>query len=98
MAKYIDITFASGASDETHCEIVTARVRLLGMTIDPGDDERPGKLVAVYEAEEGGVIVYDVEYVQVKDYIRARLRRYSSFEEVRCDDVYSAYLERLEIL
>jgi len=93
MTKYIDITFASGASDETHCEIVTARVRLLGMTIDPGDDERPGKLVAVYEAEEGGVIVYDVE--QTEDHIRARLRRYGSLETVRRDGVYSAYLERL---
>jgi len=93
MAKYIDITFASGASDETHCEIVTARVRLLGMTIDPGDDERPDKLVAVYEAEEGGVIVYDVE--QTEDHIRARLRRYGSLEPVRRDGVYSAYLERL---
>jgi hypothetical protein len=97
MAKYIDITFASGASDETYCEIVTARVRLLGMTIDLGDDERPDKMTAFYEAEEGGILVYDVEYLQVKDHIRARLHRYGSLEEVRRDDVYSAYLERLEL-
>jgi hypothetical protein len=94
MAKYIDITFASGASDEAHCEIVTARVRLLGMTIDLGDDKRPDKLVAAYEAEEGGIMVYDVE--QTEEHIRARLRRYGSLEAVRRD--YSAYLERLEII
>jgi hypothetical protein len=97
MAKYIDVTFASGASDETHCEIVTARVRLMGMTIDLGDDdERPDKMIAFYEAEKGGILVYDVE--QTEEHIRACLRRYGSLEEVRRDGVYSAYLERLEIL
>jgi len=90
---YRDITFASGASDEPHCEIVTLRVRLLGMTIGLGDDERPDQMIAFYEAEEGGIVVYDVE--QTEEHIRARLRRAASLEEVRRD--YSAYLERLAL-
>jgi hypothetical protein len=93
---YRDIVFASGSSDDPHCEITVMRVRLLGMTIDLSDDERPDKLVAVYEAEEGGIMVYDVE--QTEDHIRARLRRYGSLDAVRRDGVYSAYLERLEIV
>jgi hypothetical protein len=97
MANYIDVTFASGASDEPHCEIVTVRARLLGMTIDLGDDaERPDAMTAFYEAEDGGILVYDVAYLRSKDHMRARLRRYGSLDAVRRD--YSAYLERLEII
>ena len=94
---YRDVIFWSGATDGD-CEATAIRARLLGMTIDLGDDdERPDKMTAFYEAEEGGILVYDVEYLQVKDHIRARLHRYGSLEEVRRDDVYSAYLERLEL-
>jgi len=94
---YRDVIFWSGATDGD-CEATVVRARLLGMTIDLGDDdERPDKMTAFYEAEEGGILVYDVEYLQVKDHIRARLHRYGSLEEVRRDDVYSAYLERLEL-
>jgi len=97
MAIYRDVTFWRGATDG-NCEATVVRARLLGMTIDLGDDdERPDKMTAFYEAEEGGILVYDVEYLQVKDHIRARLHRYGSLEEVRRDDVYSAYLERLEL-
>jgi hypothetical protein len=97
MVNYV--TFWSGASDDERCETTALRARLLGMTIDLGDDAgRPDEMIAIYETEDGGILVYDVDYLQSEDHMRARLRRYGSLEAVRRDGVYSAYLERLEII
>jgi len=93
MAAYREVTFVF---DRARCE--TVRARLLGMVIEQGDDERrtPDRMTAFYDAGEGGVIVYEVEYCYPTDELMsARLRRAVSLDEIRCD--YYAYLERLAL-
>jgi hypothetical protein len=95
MAIYRDVTFWRGATDG-NCEATVVRARLLGMTIDLGDDdERPDKMTAFYEADGGGIIVYEVECWEADGRMTARWRRVASLEEMRRR--YAAYLERLEL-
>ena len=95
MAIYRDVTFWRGATDGD-CEATVVRARLLGMTIDLGDDdERPDKMTAFYEADGGGIIVYEVDCFEVDGRMIARWQRVASLEEVRRG--YAAYLERLEL-
>jgi hypothetical protein len=75
MAIYRDVTFWRGATDG-NCEATVVRARLLGMTIDLGDDdERPDKMTAFYEADGGGIIVYEVECWEADGRMTARWRR-----------------------
>jgi len=95
MAIYRDVTFWRGAAGGDR-EATVIRARLLGMTIDPGDDdERPDKMTAFYEADGGGIIVYEVECWEADGRMTARWRRVASLEEMRRR--YAAYLERLEL-
>jgi len=95
MAIYRDVTFWRGATDGD-CEATVVRARLLGMTIDLGDDdERPDKMTAFYEADGGGIIVYEVESWEADGRMTARWRRVASLEEMRRR--YAAYLDRLEL-
>jgi hypothetical protein len=95
MATYRDVVFWSGATDGD-CKVTVIRARLLGMTIDLGDDdERPDKMTAFYEADGGGIIVYEVDCFEVDGRMIARWQRVASLEEVRRG--YAAYLERLEL-
>ena len=92
---YRDVIFWSGATDGD-CEATAIRARLLGMTIDLGDDdERPDKMTAFYEADGGGIIVYEVDCFEVDGRMTARWRRVASLEEMRRR--YAAYLERLDL-
>jgi len=92
---YRDVIFWSGATDGD-CEATAIRARLLGMTIDLGDDdERPDKMTAFYEADGGGIIVYEVESWEADGRMTARWRRVASLEEMRRR--YAAYLDRLEL-
>jgi hypothetical protein len=93
MATYRDVTFWSGATDGD-CEAAVIRARLLGMTIDPGDDdERPDRMTAFYAADGGGIIVYEVDCFGADGRMTARWQRVTSLEDVRRR--YAAYLERL---
>jgi hypothetical protein len=95
MATYRDVIFWSSATDGD-CKVTVIRARLLGMTIDLGDDdERPDKMTAFYEADGGGIIVYEVDCFEVDGRMIARWQRVASLEEVRRG--YAAYLERLEL-
>jgi len=97
MATYRDVTFWSGATDGDR-EAAVIRARLLGMVIELGDDdERPDKMTAFYEADGGGIIVYEVECWEADGRMTARRRRVASLEEVRHNRAYAAYLERLEL-
>ena len=61
MATYRDVIFWGGATDGD-CEATAIRARLLGMVIELGDDDkRPDKMTAFYEADGGGIIVYEVD-------------------------------------
>ena len=93
MATYRDVMFWSGATDG-NCEATVIRARLLGMVIELGDDDkRPDKMTAFYEADGGGIIVYEVECWEADRRMIARWRRVASLEDVRRR--YAAYLERL---
>ena len=93
MATYRDVIFWNGATGGD-CEATVIRARLLGMTIDPGDDdERPDKMTAFYAADGGGIIVYEVDCFEADGRMTARWRRVASLEDVRRR--YAAYLERL---
>jgi len=95
MATYRDVTFWSGATDGDR-EATVIRARLLGMVIELGDDdERPDKMTAFYEADGGGIIVYEVDCFEADGRMTARWQRVASLEEVRRR--YAAYLERLEL-
>jgi len=95
MATYRDVIFWSGATDGD-CEAAVIRARLLGMIIELGDDnKRPDKMTAFYEADGGGIIVYEVDCFEVDGRMTARWQRVASLEEVRRG--YAAYLERLEL-
>ena len=95
MATYRDVIFWSSATDGD-CKVTVIRARLLGMTIDLGDDdERPDKMTAFYEADGGGIIVYEVDCFEADGRMTARWQRVASLEEVRRR--YAAYLERLEL-
>ena len=95
MATYRDVTFWSGATDGD-CEATVIRARLLGMVIELGDDnKRPNKMTAFYEADGGGIIVYEVESWEADGRMTARWRRVASLEEMRRR--YAAYLDRLEL-
>ena len=95
MATYRDVIFWSSATDGD-CKVTVIRARLLGMTIDLGDDdERPDKMTAFYEADGGGIIVYEVDCFEADGRMTARWQRVASLEEVRRG--YAAYLERLEL-
>ena len=95
MATYRDVIFWSSATDGD-CKVTVTRARLLGMTIDLGDDdERPDKMTAFYEADGGGIIVYEVDCFEADGRMTARWQRVASLEEVRRR--YAAYLERLEL-
>jgi hypothetical protein len=95
MATYRDVIFWSGATDGDR-EATVVRARLLGMVIELGDDdERPDKMTAFYEADGGGIIVYEVECWEADGRMTARWQRVASLEDVRRR--YAAYLERLEL-
>jgi hypothetical protein len=96
MATYRDVIFWNGATGGD-CEATVIRARLLGMTIDPGDDddERPDKMTAFYEVDGGGIIVYEVDCFEADGRMTARWQRVASLEEVRHNRAYAAYLERL---
>ena len=97
MATYRDVIFWSSATDGD-CKVTVIRARLLGMTIDLGDDdERPDKMTAFYEADGGGIIVYEVDCFEVDGRMIARWQRVASLEEVRHNRAYAACLERLEL-
>jgi len=97
MATYRDVIFWSGATDGD-CEATVIRVRLLGMVIELGDDEkRPDKMTAFYEVDGGGIIVYEVDCFEVDGRMTARWQRVASLEEVRRNHAYAAHLERLEL-
>jgi len=86
MKTYRGVTFWSGATDGD-CEATVIRARLLGMVIDLGDEERPDKMTAWYEAEDGGIIVYEVECWEADGRMTARWRRVASLEEARYEIV-----------
>jgi len=97
MATYRDVTFWSGATDGDR-EATVIRAWLLGMTIDPGDDdERPDRMTAFYAADGGGIIVYEVDCFEADGRMTARWQRVASLEEVRHNRAYAAYLGRLEL-
>jgi len=96
MATYRDVMFWSGATDGD-CEATVIRTRLLGMVIELGDEETrtPDTMTAFYEADGGGIIVYEVECWEADGRMTARWQRVASLEDVRRR--YAAYLERLEL-
>jgi len=95
MATYRDVIFWGGATDGD-CEATAIRARLLGMVIELGDDDkRPDKMTAFYEADGGGIIVYEVDCFEADKRMVARWQRVASLEEVRRR--YAAYLDRLEL-
>jgi len=91
---YRDVIFWSGATDGD-CEATAIRARLLEMVIELGEGEQPDKMTAFYEADGGGIIVYEVDCFEVDGRMIARWQRVASLEEVRRG--YAAYLERLEL-
>jgi len=98
MATYRDVMFWSGATDGD-CEATVIRARLLGMVIELGDEETrtPDTMTAFYEADGGGIIVYEVDCFDADGRMIARWQRVASLEEVRHNRAYAAYLERLEL-
>jgi len=73
MAIYRDVTFWRGATDGD-CEATVVRARLLEMVIELGEGEQPDKMTAWYEAEDGGIIVYEVECWEADGRMSARRR------------------------
>jgi hypothetical protein len=73
MAIYRDVTFWRGATDG-NCEATVVRARLLEMVIELGEGEQPDKMTAWYEAEDGGIIVYEVECWEADGWMSARWR------------------------
>jgi len=73
MAIYRDVTFWRGATDGD-CEATVVRARLLEMVIELGEGEQPDKMTAWYEAEDGGIIVYEVECWEADGWMSARWR------------------------
>jgi hypothetical protein len=73
MAIYRDVIFWSGATDGD-CEATAIRARLLEMVIELGEGEQPDKMTAWYEAEDGGIIVYEVECWEADGWMSARWR------------------------
>jgi hypothetical protein len=73
MATYRDVVFWSGATDGD-CEATVIRARLLEMVIELGEGEQPDKMTAWYEAEDGGIIVYEVECWEADGWMSARWR------------------------
>jgi len=73
MAIYRDVIFWSGATDGD-CEATAIRARLLEMVIELGEGEQPDKMTAWYEAEDGGIIVYEVECWEADGWMSARRR------------------------
>jgi len=95
MATYRDVIFWNGATGGD-CEATVIRARLLGMVIELGDDDkRPDKMTAFYEADGGGIIVYEVECWEADGRMTARWWRVALLEETRRR--YAAYLDRLEL-
>ena len=73
MATYRDVIFWSSATDGD-CKVTVIRARLLEMVIELGEGEQPDKMTAWYEAEDGGIIVYEVECWEADGWMSARWR------------------------
>jgi len=73
---YRDVIFWSGATDGD-CEATAIRARLLEMVIELGEGEQPDKMTAWYEAEDGGIIVYEVECWEADGWMSARWRSFA---------------------
>ena len=86
MKTYRDVLFWSGATDGDR-EATVIRARLLEMSIELGEGERPDVMTAWYEEEGGGGIVYEVACWEADGRMTARWRRVASLEDARYETV-----------
>jgi hypothetical protein len=94
MSEYCDVVLRSGASGGARCEVTVVRARLLGIPVEwAGEDVATGGMIAFYEEEGGGIIVYEEEWIQTVGYWTIyRWWRAKSLDELRRNTVYSAIL------
>jgi hypothetical protein len=94
MSEYRDVVLRSGASGGARCEITVVRARLLGKPVEWAEDTvATGGMIAFYEEENGGIIVYEEEWIQTVGYWTIyRWWRAKSLDELRRNTMYSAIL------
>jgi len=94
MAEYREVVLRSGASGGARCEVTVVRARLLGIPVEWADDTvATGGMIAFYEEEGGGIIVYEEEWIQTVGYWTIyRWWRAKSLDELRRNTIYSAIL------
>jgi hypothetical protein len=94
MSEYRDVVLRSGASGGARCEVTVVRARLLGIPVEWADDTvATGGMIAFYEEEGGGIIVYEEEWIQTVGYWTIyRWWRAKSLDEIRRNVTYSAIL------
>jgi len=100
MSEYGEVVLKSGASGGARCEITVVRARLLGRKVEYADEcVATGGIVAFYEEEGGGIIVYEEEWVQTVGYWTLyRWWRVDSLDELRRNRYYSVFLEQAGII
>lgn len=100
MQEYQEVVLKSGAFGGARCEITVVRARLLGRKVEYADkDVATGGIVAFYEEEGGGFIVYEEEWIQtVGFWTLYRWWRAASLDELRRNTYYSAFLEQAGII
>ena len=94
MSEYREVVLRSGASGGARCEVTVVRARLLGIPVEWADDTvATGGMIAFYEKEGGGIIVYEEEWIQTVGYWTIyRWWRAKSLDELRRNTIYSAIL------
>jgi hypothetical protein len=93
MAEYREVVLRSGASGGARCDITVVRARLLGRPVEwVGEDVAEGGTVAFYEEEDGGIIVYEEEWIQTVGFWTIYRWWRTSLDELR----RSSYRELLE--
>jgi hypothetical protein len=94
MSEYREVVLRSGASGGARCEVTVVRARLLGMPVEWVDKTvATGGMIAFYEEEGGGIIVYEEEWFQTAGvWTVYRWWRAKSLDELRRNTTYSAIL------
>jgi hypothetical protein len=100
MAEYRDVVLRNGASGGARCEVTVVRARLLGMPVEWVDEDvATGGMIAFYEEEGGGIIVYEEEWVQTVGYWTIyRWWREKSLDDLRRNLYYRRFLKQAGLL
>jgi hypothetical protein len=99
MRTYRDVVLWNGTSDEApRITSVVVRVRLLGMVITLSEErDEMDTMIACYEEEGGGIIVYEVRSSEKSGRLAARWQRFASLDEVRQNSLYATFAQRLAL-